>query len=115
MLPITRNVAAAFRPTAFSIRLMSTKRIFVGNLPWAARTDEISALFAQYGEVKATRVMIDRATGRSRGFGFVEMEEEDAVKAISSLNGSNFKGRDLRVNEATETPDRAPREPRNRF
>lgn len=85
-----------------------TKNIYVGNLSWGCTDQDLRALFAEYGEVSSARVIEDRETGRSRGFGFVEMEAAGADQAIESLNGSNFQGRDLRVNEAQ------PREPRER-
>ncbi|KAJ3004352.1 hypothetical protein HKX48_001265 [Thoreauomyces humboldtii] len=90
------------------IALFSTKRIFVGNLPWAAQTEDLTSLFAKYGEVKGARIMIDRNTGRSRGFAFVEIEEDAAERAIEGLNGQDLKGRELRVNEATPMEERAP-------
>ncbi|MER3414662.1 MAG: RNA-binding protein [Gemmataceae bacterium] len=75
--------------------------IFVGNLVWDATSDDLYALFQQHGAVSRAQVIIDRETGRSRGFGFVEMEdEEEGRKAIEALNGSEFKGRTLTVNEA---------------
>lgn len=76
------------------------KRIYIGNLPWKVTDDELRDLFAQYGEVQSASVVNDRETGRSRGFGFVEMEPANADKAISELDGQDFGGRSLRVNEA---------------
>ncbi len=78
------------------------KNIYVGNLPFTSTEDEVRELFEQYGEVQAVRLISDRDTGRPRGFGFVEMEEEGGNAAIEALNGTNFGGRDLRVNEARE-------------
>ena len=77
-----------------------TQRIYVGNLPFSATEGEIAELFGQYGEVVSCSLPKDRETGRPRGFGFVEMEDEDAKKAISALDGKDFGGRALRVNEA---------------
>ena len=83
------------------------KKIYVGNLNYATTDDQLNDLFAQYGTVISANVVIDRYTDRSRGFGFVEMEsEEAATAAISGLNGSEFDGRSLRVNEANERPRR---------
>lgn len=82
------------------------KSIYVGNLPWSATEDEIHDLFAQYGEVASVKLISDRETGRPRGFGFVEMEDAEAQKAIEALEGTEFGGRTLRVNEAK------PRQPR---
>jgi RNA recognition motif-containing protein len=72
----------------------------VGNLPYSSSEEEVRELFEQFGEVKSVSLIQDRETGRSRGFGFVEMTEENANKAITSLNGTEFGGRTLRVNEA---------------
>jgi len=85
---------------------MSTKKIFVGNLPFTATREEIADLFAVHGEVHSVNLINDRETGRPRGFGFVEMEEKGAVAAMQALDGQDFGGRDLRVNEATEKPRR---------
>lgn len=76
-------------------------KIYVGNLPYASTDQDLMDLFAQHGTVSSANVVTDRYTGRSRGFGFVEMASaEDAQKAISALNGSDFQGRNLVVNEA---------------
>ncbi len=83
------------------------KNIYVGNLPFQLTEEELRELFAQYGDVTAARIIRDRDTQRSRGFGFVEMpNDEEAERAISSLNGSSLKGRALRVNEAQPRPAR---------
>jgi RNA recognition motif-containing protein len=82
------------------------KKIYVGNLPWSTTDAELQDLFSQYGSVQSARVITDRETGRSRGFGFVEMDDGDAPKAISELDGRDFSGRNLRVNEAQERPRR---------
>jgi len=76
------------------------KRMYVGNLPYSSSEEEVRELFEQFGEVKSVSLIQDRETGRSRGFGFVEMTEENADKAMTSLNGTEFGGRTLRVNEA---------------
>ena len=79
---------------------MSTN-LFVGNLTFTTTSGELEALFAEFGEVSSAQVITDRDTGRSRGFGFVEMpSNEDAEKAISSLDGRNVSGRALKVNVA---------------
>jgi len=83
------------------------KRIYVGNLPWSMTSATLEGLFSPHGTVTSAEVVSDRETGRSRGFGFVEMESDDACqKAIDALNGSEMDGRPLTVNEARE---RAPR------
>jgi RNA recognition motif-containing protein len=74
--------------------------MYVGNLPFSADQFSLKSLFSSFGEVVSARVMSDRDTGRSRGFGFVEMEAADAENAIASLNGKDFEGRALRVNES---------------
>ncbi len=78
------------------------KTIYVGNLPFRAYEEEIRELFAQYGEVHSVNLITDRETGRPRGFGFVEMDSDCAIAAIEGLNGTEFGGRTLRVNEARE-------------
>jgi RNA recognition motif-containing protein len=83
-----------------------SKNIYVGNLPWSVDDSELSDLFSRHGQVKSARVIMDRDTGRSRGFGFVEMEDADADEAISALNGFEMDGRALRVNEAQERKER---------
>ena len=80
--------------------LVVTQRIYVGNLAFSSTEAEVSELFAQYGEVVSCALPTDRETGRPRGFGFVEMSDEDAKKAIQALDGKDFGGRSLRVNEA---------------
>ena len=80
--------------------------IYVGNLPFSAGDQDLSDLFSQFGAVQSARVIMDRETGRARGFGFVEMADEDARKAIEALDGSEMGGRPLRINEAQERQDR---------
>ena len=82
-------------------------RLYVGNIPFSAGEDELRELFAPFGDVESVHVVTDRATGRPRGFAFVEMiNEEDAQKAIGDLDQTDFQGRRLAVNEARP---RAPR------
>lgn len=77
--------------------------IFVGNLPFTTSSPELEELFTQYGSVSRAQVITDRDTGRSRGFGFVEMDsEEEAQKAIQNLDGTDFGGRELTVNVARD-------------
>jgi len=83
---------------------MSTKKLFVGNLPFSATREEVRDLFAAHGTVHEVNLLSDRETGRPRGFGFVEMDEPGASAAMQALNGADFGGRDLRVNEANERP-----------
>ncbi len=77
-----------------------SKNIYVGNLSYDATDATLRELFEPHGEVQTARVIMDRDTGRSRGFGFVEMDEEAAGKAIEALNGTEIEGRALTVNEA---------------
>jgi len=87
---------------------MSTK-LFVGNLPYSANEDQLQDLFAAYGPVLEVNLMLDRATGRPRGFAFVTMEaKQDADKATEELNGKDWEGRALTVNEARPREDRPP-------
>jgi RNA recognition motif-containing protein len=79
---------------------VTTLDIYVGNLPYEANESEIEQLFAKHGEVVRCNLPIDRDSGRPRGFGFVEMSDSDARTAIAALDGTDFGGRDLRVNEA---------------
>lgn len=83
-----------------------SQSLYVGNLPYTATEDELRALFAEHGSVESVRIITDRVTGLSRGFGFVDMETEDAAEsAISALNGTDFKGRALRVNVSKPKED----------
>ncbi|WP_147820799.1 RNA recognition motif domain-containing protein [Salidesulfovibrio onnuriiensis] len=86
-----------------------SKNIYVGNLPWSATEDEVRAAFEAYGEVSSVKLVEDRETGRPRGFGFVEMEDAGAAEAIEALDGKDFGGRNLKVNEARPRPERRPR------
>ncbi|QCC86322.1 RNA-binding protein [Desulfovibrio desulfuricans] len=82
--------------------------IYVGNLPWSATQESVESLFSPYGEVLSVKLVSDRETGRARGFGFVEMEDADAINAIAALDGKEFEGRALRINKA-EPKKPAPR------
>lgn len=83
------------------------KNLYVGNLSYQVKDEELNSLFAQYGKVTSARVITDRDTQRSKGFGFVEMEDDaEALAAIEALNSKEHMGRTLTVNEAK------PREPR---
>jgi RNA recognition motif-containing protein len=81
--------------------------IYVGNLSFNASDDELKEAFAAFGSVESASIIKDKYSGQSRGFGFVEMPDRDeALKAIEGLNGSDFKGRSLKVNEAKPRTDR---------
>jgi RNA recognition motif-containing protein len=79
-------------------------KIYVGNLPFSASEADVRTLFSQHGTVESVSLPTDRETGRPRGFGFVEMSQADAARAIQSLNGHDMGGRQLRVNEAQDKP-----------
>lgn len=77
-------------------------KLFVGNLPFTVTDTSLNALFGQHGKVESAAVIMDRETGKPRGFGFVEMSASDAARAMQSLNGHDFEGHALKVNEAQE-------------
>lgn len=83
-----------------------TKRLYFGNLSWDVTDEDLTTAVAQYGKVLSARVVTDRETGRSRGFGFVEVEDADSQTVIDAMNGINFRGRPLTVNEAREREQR---------
>ncbi|HHV07391.1 MAG TPA: RNA-binding protein [Firmicutes bacterium] len=87
---------------------MVLKTIYVGNLPWATTEDELASVFAEKTgvEVQASRIITDRETGRSRGFGFVEVAEDDMEKALEAMQGVELDGRELVVNEARQRQNR---------
>lgn len=85
------------------------KRIYVGNLSFQTTEDEIRDMFAQAGPVDSVRIIVDRNTGRSKGFAFVEMSDDAAEKAIAQFNGKELKGRTLTVNEARPMEPRGER------
>lgn len=90
------------------------KKLYVGSLPFSTTEEELQELFSAYGPISSVRVVVDKFTGMSKGFGFVEMEnEDDASKAIEALNGSNLNGRTLIVNGARPEQPRERREPRS--
>lgn len=80
--------------------------IYVGNLPFSVSEQELHDLFAEFGAVSSVNIINDRDTGRSRGFGFVEMDDSGASQAIESLDGAEFGGRRLKVNQARPRQDR---------
>jgi RNA recognition motif-containing protein len=81
--------------------------IYVANIPWKATEEQLKTLFAEYGEVSSAKIIMDKVTNRSRGFGFVEMSDDGSARqAITSLNGADFLGKNLVVNEARPREDR---------
>jgi RNA recognition motif-containing protein len=88
-------------------------KLFVGNLSWNINDAQLEELFREFGEVAAARVITDRDTGRSRGFGFVEIDTPDVAVIISALNGREIEGRPIRVSEAEDRREsRGPRRDR---
>lgn len=85
------------------------KKLYVGNLSYSTNDDSLKNAFSQVGPVLSAKVMIDKMTGKSRGFGFVEMEDADASKAVDLFHGKELDGRTLTVNEARPLEPRAPR------
>jgi RNA recognition motif-containing protein len=86
------------------------KKLYVGNLPYTSNEDELRDLFGGHGDVHSVNVIMDRETGRGRGFAFVEMEDADATTAMESLNGADFGGRTLKVDEARPREERRRRD-----
>ncbi|MGE5672603.1 MAG: RNA recognition motif domain-containing protein [Mycobacterium leprae] len=82
------------------------KTIYIGNLPWAVTNEDLAEAAGQHAEVISARVATDRETGRSRGFGFVEVPDEQAQTVIDALNGAEWEGRALTVNEAKPREER---------
>ncbi len=82
-------------------------KLYVGNLPWSVNDDSLRELFSAHGAVESATVVADRETGRSRGFGFVEMDDASARKAMEELNGHSIEQRELKVNEANDRPKRS--------
>jgi len=89
-------------------------KLFVGNLPWSTGDEELQAMFSEAGQVTSANVIKDKFTGRSRGFGFVEMASDEATEAAKKLNGKEIEGRAITVNEARPMGDR-PERPRRDF
>ena len=87
---------------------MKVTRIYVGNLPFSTTEDDVRGLFESYGAVHEVSLISDRETGRSRGFGFVDMEDNGAPAAIQALDGMEYGGRNLRVNEARPRDEQRP-------
>ncbi len=80
--------------------------IYVGNLPYQLTEEELKEVFAEFGEVESSKIIMDKYSGRSKGFGFVEMpNDEEAKQAIENLNDTDVKGRNIRVNQARERND----------
>ena len=90
-----------------------SKTLYVGNLPWTISEAELTNAFEAHGAVISSRIVTERETGRSRGFGFVEVEDADAGKMVKAMNGFTLGGRALIVNEARPKQPRSPEQPSN--
>jgi RNA recognition motif-containing protein len=88
------------------------KKLYVGNLSWSVTEDDVRDLFSTVCDTRSVKLITDRETGRSRGFAFVELDDDDSASAISALNGQDLQGRQLRISEAE---DRKPREGGGRY
>ena len=104
MKPQGYDPASDMRPDKRRVNM--TKRLYFGNLGFDVTDEQLNGAVAQHASVVSARVITDRETGRSRGFGFVEVEDADAQKVIDALNGSDWNGRQLTVNEAREREQR---------
>lgn len=88
----------------WEVGIVMTTTLYVGNLPWATNEEALAAWVSSVAPVKAARIISDRETGRSRGFGFVEVEEEEALRVVEALNGTLLEGRTVTVNVAQARP-----------
>jgi RNA recognition motif-containing protein len=87
--------------------------IYVGNLPYSLTEDDLKAAFSEFGEVSSANIIMDKMSGQSKGFGFVEMpDDSEADQAIKALNESALNGRNIKVNQARPRGERSPRRPR---
>lgn len=82
------------------------KSIYVGNLPWSVKDEDLKAKFSEVGNVISARVVSDKMSGKSKGFGFVDMDDADAEKAIAAMNGYKWEDREITVNEAKPKTER---------
>jgi RNA recognition motif-containing protein len=98
---------AGFQPGTLALRRRAlVTRLYVGNLSWETTEDSLRSFFAGFGTVRSVSIILDRETGRSRGFGFVEMQDTDAEAVITASNGQTLEGREIRVDRAAERPQR---------
>jgi len=100
---------AGFKLFGFYVWRIGLKSIYVGNIPFKATEEDLESLFGQYGTVGSVKFVKDRESGKFRGFGFVEMDENDADKAIDAIAGQDFMGRSLKVNPAKPRESRGDR------
>ena len=99
---LTALLRLCFALSPFPKSTLPVTKLYVGNLPFTATDDSVRALFSKHGTVEKISLVTDRDTGRPRGFGFVEMSNADASRAMQALNGTEFDGRTLKVNEAQD-------------
>jgi len=100
--PRTKRAGYTCRPIPLFHEYSAVTKLYVGNLPFTATEEAVHALFSKHGTVEKVSLINDRDTGRPRGFGFVEMSNADASRAMQALNGVDFDGRSLKVNEAQD-------------
>ena len=115
LIPLFACFVEGFHPITKQViqdnQKYSTMEIYVGNLPWSVTDQELADAFGAYGNVEKASIISDRDSGRSKGFGFVTMNDADeGNKAIEAMNGSEMGGRNLKVNEARPREDRPPRQ-----
>ena len=91
---------SALQSNRRKVNFYMSKTLYVGNLPWSTTDVNLSETFQAHGHVVSSRVITDKETGRSRGFGFVEVDNDDTEKIVTAMNGTDFGGRQLVVNEA---------------
>jgi RNA recognition motif-containing protein len=104
----TNPLGFVFRPAWFFQEAQVAKKLYVGNLPYGVSSSDLERVFQAHGTVESAQVIVDRDTGRSKGFGFVEMRnDQEAQDAIQALNGQDFNGRSLTVNEARPREERS--------
>ncbi len=106
---LSNQEAGAFLPAPVHFDFVSIQymtKLYVGNLPFSATEESVRALFTPHGTVETLSLVSDRDSGQPRGFGFIEMSNSDAARAIQALNGKDFEGRALRVNEAQSRESR---------
>jgi RNA recognition motif-containing protein len=101
-----KDLSSPWAETGLECEETMTKTLYVGNLPWAVTESDLLRAFSEYASVSSARVVLDRETGRSRGFGFVELDSEQARSVIEALNDAEWGGRRITVNEAQPRPDR---------
>lgn len=97
-----QNAASSTTPRDAAEATGHKQTLYVGNIAYNASRGDLERLFSRYGRVHSTRIMMDKQTRKSRGYGFIEMDSKSARQAVNQLNGFEFKGRSLRVNEAND-------------